>query len=359
MLASSTAMLGGIAADPEGIIKLLIGNGGWNFVKNEFGDSSATAIGPGFAIAAADKGESANAFALGGLAIATTDITIFDILGFKGFKIPTGQASCIGVVAFATSSTDGMCLNLLGTVDADYRTDAGEVSLGVTNPLALIGLLTGDKDLLGLIKEVVAGKPLSRILTDDFARITLGGTELVKLTSDYAFSPLSAYPGAIALGWLGGQLVLFPTITNGILKGNVNYLGVPALDFSNFGKLDNISSLIPSLSVGQFKTPIPGVTIPELSTGDLLSPQSTSSVNPNALSRTADVPELAADPAPQVPAEAPVAPELPMPTDPGAPTDPTVSTPVDDAPAPSADTTPSTGSDAAPADVPIEIDAAA
>ncbi|MFM9378343.1 hypothetical protein [Gordonia sp. VNK21] len=294
-LLASTGELGGVAIDPEGLVTGLLGKEVgkqlWDgfylgFVsipglKTQVGDTTAIAILPGTAIAFAAKGESATALSVGGVAVATTDIDLASYIDstviravLEALKVDTtiniGQVSCFGLLAFADSSTEGTCLNVLGTFDADYRKDAGEVSFALTNPVALLGLLTGEKSLLDPVKDLLNGQPLSRILTDDFSRLTLGGPELVKLTSDYGLQNISALGGAVAIGWLGGNLVLFPVVEDGLLKGNVNYLGLPTLAFDGFPKLDGISSLLPSISVGAFSTPFPGVEVPGWSSSDLL-----------------------------------------------------------------------------------------
>lgn len=280
-LAASTSIGGGIAVDPEEIAGILWPSIGWLF-----GESTAIAVLPGAAIAAAASGESATAFSLLGLSIATTDIPGLGL--FPG--IPTGQTACIGVLAFANSSTDGACINVLGTFDADYNKDAGEVSVALTNPLALLSLLTGDIDADDLIDDIIDGKPISRILTDDFVRLTLGGPGFVKLTSDYAFQEYKNSGGGVVIGWLGGQMVLFPVVTGGGVKDSVNYIGLPQFNLTGFPSLDGIGNIIPSLSFGKFETPIPGVSIPAWSTGDFLGSTNTSTSQLAAFSEPESAP---------------------------------------------------------------------
>ncbi|MCK0438044.1 hypothetical protein MUG78_00850 [Gordonia alkaliphila] len=256
-LMASTSVAGGVAIDPEGIIKgiPLIGDAAWRVAKTQLGTTSATAILPGFAAAYADKGESATAFSLLGIAVASTD---FKLLGF--IDVPTGQLACLGALTFAQSSTEGFCLNVLGVFDMKNDKDKGEFSLALTNPIAL---LTDGIDASEIIGAITGDTSLSELLTADFARATFGGADTFKVTSSYGFLPIGKQvPGAIQVGWLGGTMTLFPVTSD----GKINYVGLPNFDFSNFGQFDDITSIIPSLSVGEFQTPIPGLDIPGWST---------------------------------------------------------------------------------------------
>lgn len=266
-LAASTSIGGGLALDPEGVVDGYLPVS-WDLVKGFFGDSTAIAVLPGVAIAAAAPNESATAFSFLGLAIATTDIPLPIVS-----DIESGQASCLGVFTFANSSTDGLCLNVLGTFDADYNKNTGEVSAALTNPLALLSLLTGAADPADLIEDIIAGKSISRLLTEDIVRLTLGGPGFAKITSDYAFQEYKNSGGGVVIGWLGANLVLFPVVTGGGVNGQVNYIGLPRLEFGGFPNFSGISNIIPSLSVGQFNTPI--FNIPAWSTNDVLAPNST------------------------------------------------------------------------------------
>ncbi|MFC0315971.1 hypothetical protein ACFQNE_13975 [Gordonia phosphorivorans] len=326
-LVNSTSIGGGLAIDPEGVITDLLGKPAWKLIADELGATTAVAVLPGAAIAFAAKNESATAFALGGLAVATTD---FKVPLFPK-PVPLGQVSCIGVLAFAHSSTEGACLNVLGTFDADYRKDAGEVSFALTNPIALAGILSGDMKVGELIKELLDGQPLSRLLTEDLSRITFGGSNIVSLTSEYALQQYAKSGGAVVIGWLGGELVLFPVIDSGLLEEQVNYLGLPQFNVDGFGKLTSISDIIPSLSVGAFKTPIPGVDVPAWSTEGLLDSVGTSADTKVLAGTVADEPtiteieEAPADttaaeqtPAETLPAETPAAPSVDTPATPEA-----------------------------------------
>ena len=222
-LNASTSLLGGIALDPEGIVDSvpLFGPVVWDLIKDEFGSSNAIAVLPlSLAAAFAGKGQSATAFALLGIAAATTDVDIDVPLPLvPNIKLPTGQVACLGALTFAHSSTEGLCLNVLGVLDAGYNSDRGELSAALTNPLAL---LTDGIDAEELASTIINGGSLSQLLTSDFARLTLGGPELVKLSSSYAIQPIKLangheLGGGLAIGWLGGTLVLFPTIASGPL----------------------------------------------------------------------------------------------------------------------------------------------
>ncbi|GAA4745893.1 hypothetical protein [Gordonia alkaliphila] len=292
-LTASTSVAGGIAIDPEGIIKGIprIGDAAWLVAKTQLGTTSATAILPGFAAAYADKGESATAFSLLGIAVASTD---FKLLGF--IDVPTGQLACLGALTFAQSSTEGFCLNVLGVFDMKNDKDKGEFSLALTNPIAL---LTDGIDASEIIGAITGDTSLSELLTADFARATFGGADTFKVTSSYGFLPISKQiPGAIQVGWLGGTMTLLPVTSD----GKINYVGLPNFDFSNFGQFDDITSIIPSLNVGGFQTPIPGLDIPGWSTNDIFgglttpaTQEATVKLDASAVDNTSEAPLKVAD----------------------------------------------------------------
>ncbi|MFT3716157.1 MAG: hypothetical protein QM774_09480 [Gordonia sp. (in: high G+C Gram-positive bacteria)] len=339
-LAKSTSELLGVALDPEGIVDLVPGGSTllWPLIKNEVGTTNAIAVLPGVAAAFADKGQSATAFSLLGVAVATTDMKIAGVI-----NIPSGQVACLGALTFANSSTEGACLNVLGLFDAGYNKDRSEVSVALTNPLAL---LTDGISASKIANTIIDGGSLSQLLTSDFARLTLGGPELIKLTSSYAFQQIAKDPGkldgGVAIGWLGGKIVLFPVVKDGPLNGSVNYLGLPSVDFSGFPKLDSIGSIIPSIHFGEFTTPIPGVKVGEWGTDSILgsvnasqnvnarvaAPQSAITANVDsgsgASAARSAAPIEAAGPAPAATQEAPAAPaptlqSTSVPTAPAAP----------------------------------------
>lgn len=334
-LAASTSIGGGVAVDPEGLVQGLVGDDLWNEgyqtpllglglvppikdiwndgigpfapIKDEFGDTTAIAVLPGAALAFADAGESATAFSVLGLALATTDITFLEQLeGIPGFPItiPTGQVACFGVLTAAHSSTEGACLNILGTLDAHYDKNREEISFALTNPA---GLLTDGLDPAGLIQAVLAGQPLSQLLTSDFVRLTLGGENMVALTSSYGFQDIgNGVNGGVEIEWLGTKIVLFPAITtaSGLLGGvqQVNYLGIPEI---GFGMPTSLNDIIPSITVGDFKLPF-NITIPGWSTGDLLGGSSTAADRTVTLASedVASAPIIADTPTSSVPSSA-------------------------------------------------------
>lgn len=264
-LMASNSVVGGTALDPEGIVKGVFGvipGGGdvaWSTVSPFLGETTATAILPGsFAAAFAGKGESATAFAILGVAVATTDVKIPVFPDLQ-----TGQLACLGALTFAQSSTEGFCLNVLGVFDMENDKDNGELSVALTNPLTL---LTDGVSVDKIIDSISGKLSLSEMLTADFARITFGGKDTLKVTSSYGFLPINKQiPGAIQVGWLGGTMTLFPVASD----GKINYVGLPNFDFSNFGQFDDITSIIPNLKLGEFQTPIPGLDIPGWSTDDI------------------------------------------------------------------------------------------
>lgn len=331
-LKASTGAIGGVAIDPETIVSDIpvLGDLAWSAIKPQLGDTTAVAVLPGVSTAFAGQGHNAQAFSILGLAAASTDVDIKDpVFNATLFSLPTGQVACIGALTFANSSTAGTCVNVLGVFDATYDKKGKEVSLALTNPL---GLLT-DGDLAGsVIGGILSGDPISQIVTSDFARLGLGGKDMVSLTSSYGFDPISkALQGGVLVGWAGSTMLLFPVTSGdggGFLGKNkqVNYLGLPQF---NFGTPTSLNDLIPTLQVGQFRTPIPGVTIPGWSSEDLVP--SGSNKQAPAGGQTVTVNAEAVAPKPIIP---PVENESPAPVvdTPAAPVEPAA--PAEPAPAP-------------------------
>lgn len=212
--------------------------------------ASATAIGPGIAVSTAGINRTATAVSVLGIAAASAPT-----LSLGGLN--SGQVTCVGVFAYAHSSTAGDCVGVLGLPEGTHDKPGGTVSLALKNPFSLLtdGLSASD-----LMAALTSGDSL---LSKDISRLTLGGPDIVALTSDYGFEPISKNGAAIELSWLGTEIGLFPTTKNtaGFLGNNssVNYLGLPRIGSSDAG-------IIPEISVGDFVVPGLG-TIPGWSTG--------------------------------------------------------------------------------------------
>lgn len=230
----------------------------------------------GTALAADWLGGSATSVAILPLSFAGTyasgsgsTATAVAVLGLAGASAPLllgdGLAFCLGGFAFANSSSDGACVNVLGVFGAQYDKPGQNLQFALTNPLAL---LTGDISVGDVISGIASGN-LNTALSADFVRLTFGGSDwqnLVRLTSSYGFQPISgAVPGAIEVQWLGTKVLLFPaTQLNG--DTSVNYLGMPRIEF---GLPTGVGDIVPSLRTGAFKLPF-DVTIPGIDTSDLL-----------------------------------------------------------------------------------------
>ncbi|MFT3900938.1 MAG: hypothetical protein QM728_11940 [Gordonia sp. (in: high G+C Gram-positive bacteria)] len=268
--AASNGYLGGVALDPQGVVeKFPLGDVIWPGIKGLFGDSNSTAILPlSFAVSAAPKGQSATAFAMIGLAMATGDLDIASIL-----KAP-GQLVCLGGLTIATSSNDGACANALGVLSGDYNPNDKSVSVGLINPLGVIEVISDPTGtLLDMLKNVGDGdsRTIQKLLTKDFARLGLsvggrtgsyGLPNLVAVTSDYFFQK------PITIDWLGQKVTIFPQPTlTGTTKAATtpNYVALPNVQLSS---LDTSKFLpaISGLSLSNFK--IPGADILDL-LGDL------------------------------------------------------------------------------------------
>ncbi|NNG98869.1 hypothetical protein [Gordonia araii] len=264
--AASHSILGGTAVDPEGIVRALPGGDIlWNGtvitpgVKDFVGDTTSIAVLPlSFAVTFAGQGERATAFSLIGLALATTDASILGII-----NIPSGQVACLGLLTFASSSTDGTCVNALGVLAGNHNPADQSISGALVNPLGALNLLTSPGDTLGdLIGGIITGdgQSIQKLLTDDFVRLgfSAGGRtgayglpSLVSLTSDYGLI------NPIVVNWLGQTATIFPAIASSTGTpstpnpgGNVatpntpNYLGFPDVQFNAFDP----SQIIPSIS---------------------------------------------------------------------------------------------------------------
>lgn len=255
------------------------------------GKATSVAVLPlSFAGTYADGSYSSTAFALLGVAAGTAHKPIL-------FEPEFGDILCLGGLAFASSSVAGSCINVLGVVGAQYDKPGQNLQFALTNPLAL---LTGDIGLGDVLSGIVSGN-LNTAISADFVHLTVGGTDwqsLVRLTSTYGFQKISnAYPGAIAIEWMGTKVLLFPTTQ---LNGNtyVNYLGLPRVEF---GLPTGIGSIIPSIRTGAFALPF-DITIPGIDTSDLLPLQTPSAataaragVVDDGQARTFGGPDLGAD----------------------------------------------------------------
>lgn len=244
-------------------------------------NTSATAIGPGMAVAVTNPRifggtPQASAFSILGIA-AASDVSIF------GQSVGS-QVTCLGALTYAHSGLAGTCLNVLGIFDVLHDKQDGSLSFALTNPAKLLtdGVNVGD-----LAEQMLAGTSVSRLLTADFARITFGGKDTLTLTSDYAFNAITGAAnkvngksGAVLIEWLGNKVLLFPETSGGRfgMGKSINYLGLPSFDLGHFN-VSGLRNIIPTLTVGSFGLPIPtglspgspNLTIPGWSTGTITS----------------------------------------------------------------------------------------
>ncbi|GED98684.1 hypothetical protein [Gordonia crocea] len=253
--ADSTSILGGTAIDPEGLVTNLFGSTAWNLVKGYVGDTNSIAVLPGsLAATFAGTGESATAFSMIGLALATTDTSLLAIPGvFPGFAIP-GQLVCLGALTFGYSSTDGACVNALGVLGADYNPNDRSISGALVNPLGALSIIDDPVGaLLSLLTDVTNGdsRAIQKFLTDDFVRLgfswggrtgAYGLPSIVSLTSDYGLK------NPITVKWLGQEVTIFPKIAssedNVATPSTSNYFGFPVLTTGAF----DASQIIPGIS---------------------------------------------------------------------------------------------------------------
>ncbi|WP_454163219.1 hypothetical protein [Gordonia iterans] len=215
------------------------------------GEATSIALLPlSFAGTYAGPNQSATAFAIIGLAGATAP----DLLG-------AGNVNCLGALTFAHSSTAGTCLNILGAFDFRHNSQTSTLQFGLTNP---IGLLTGDVGLGDVLSGIPTGN-LDGALTPDIVRLSMGGSNLITLTSGYGFQRIAGTGYGVEFSWLGTTLQFFPAVqVNG--QGAVNYIGLPGIQF---GLPSSIGDIIPSLRTGAFALPF-NITIPGINTSDLL-----------------------------------------------------------------------------------------
>lgn len=231
------------------------------------------------ATAGASGGRTAVSFAVIGMANAwTTDATPIKVLDKPIVTLPgIKSTSCFGIVTAAYAEDAGACLNLLGTFDSklDVTKKLPELQLGLTNP---VGALMNPQDVLTeFVGNVFGGQPFNpaTLFTDDVARLSFGGDNLVTLTSDYGLQKLSNGDGAVALSWLGGTVYLLPTAkVNG--KNAANALGLPVVQLDGLGDL---SQVIPTLKTGKFRTPLLGSELDGIDTEQLTSSLGTQTLN--------------------------------------------------------------------------------
>ncbi|MEZ5210252.1 hypothetical protein [Gordonia sp. (in: high G+C Gram-positive bacteria)] len=272
-------------AKPEGSAKV-IGSGTQFALAQTGGNATAISYLPlSLATAGASGGRTAMSFALIGMANAwTTDSTTVSdgVLNVVKITVPgIKSVSCFGMLTAAYAEDAGACVNVLGTFDGKLNLTKSlpELQLGLTNP---VGAFMNPQDVLTeFIGNVFSGNEFNpaTLFTDDIARLSIGGDNLLALTSDYGLQPISNTSGAIALSWLGGTIYLMPAVTvNGKIAANA--LGLPKFDLDGLGDMNKI---VPTLRTGKIKTPVLGTTVDGLDTGSVTSGLGTQQLTSSSL----------------------------------------------------------------------------
>jgi len=309
--AASNSYLGGTALDPEGVLQLVLGESAGTTAYQTLqaagllGESNSTAVFPlSYALSLAGAGESATAFSMLGLSLATTDLALptgvaglpvrlavaglLQLVGAPQSAIDSvmddatlqaAQVACLGGLTVAYSSTDGACVNALGVLNGDYNPNDSSISGALVNPLAILSLLTEPGDVTSkLINGLLSGdsRAIQKFLTDDFVRLgfswggrtgAYGLPSIVSLTSDYGLK------NPITVKWLGQEVTIFPKITssatNVATPNTPNYLGFPVVTTGTFDP----SQIIPDISgLGFNNIRFPGENLVALASliGDLI-----------------------------------------------------------------------------------------
>ncbi|MDL9936555.1 hypothetical protein QSJ18_07355 [Gordonia sp. ABSL1-1] len=265
----------------------VIGDGFQFALAHKGGQATAIAYLPvSVATAGASDGRTAVSFALVGMANAwTTDEIPVTILGDNTIgpgaglslgSIPAVRSvGCYGGLTGAYAEGVGACGNVLGTFDFRWNAVNNEVQFGLTNPLGLLDDPTG---VFGeIISDLLSGQPLS--LSPDLARLSIGGDyslisgNFLRLTSDYGFTR------EVTIGWLGQELVLFPTVDINGDPDRPNYMGFPVF---KAGELDT-SQIVPVFDIPDFDIPfgdLLGVTSNPASTLSAPAPEARTLATP-------------------------------------------------------------------------------
>ncbi|MFZ2512313.1 MAG: hypothetical protein WAW85_14635 [Gordonia sp. (in: high G+C Gram-positive bacteria)] len=243
------------------------------------------------ATAGASGGRTAISFAVIGMANAwTTDNTPIKVLDSTIITLPgIKSVSCFGMLTAAYAEDAGACVNVLGTFDSklDLTKKLPELQFALTNP---VGAFMNPQDVFTeFIGQVFGSQGFNpaTLFTDDIARLSLGGDNLLSVTSDYGLQQIGgAAKGAIALNWMGATVYLLPpAAVNG--KKSANLFGLPQFNFNNVG-LSDLSNIIPSVKTGQFKTPVFGTNLDGIDTGSLTSGLTSTATNRSVPNGTSD-----------------------------------------------------------------------
>ncbi|MCK0439835.1 hypothetical protein MUG78_10295 [Gordonia alkaliphila] len=165
-LSAAFGILGGEAYDTSKVLNVPAGT------------DLAIALGPGGASAVGTKGSVSLAFALGGLATATS-------VEIPEYNLKLANSACVGMLTFAVASGGAGCFNVLG-LGANLNVPASTLALNLFNPLALIPTLLGMDPIEGM-------KP-------NIATVTLGGDKGIEFSSDYFGKKDTAAPTQLAGG---------------------------------------------------------------------------------------------------------------------------------------------------------------
>ncbi|GAB17749.1 hypothetical protein GOEFS_038_00160 [Gordonia effusa NBRC 100432] len=228
----------------------VIGDGVKFALASTGGKATAIALLPlSVATAGASGGRTAIAFAVLGIANAwTTDEIKTSILSIETpISIPAiERVDCFGVLTAAYAENVGACANVLGTFDAKLDLKKNQLQFGLTNPAGLADDPTSIfTELITTLLTTGNLPALSTLLTEDFARLYLGGDELLGLTSDYGFSE------PVTVSWLGQKVTLFPKMTAANGEQRPNYLGLPTLTTGAFDP----TQVLATITAGPFKIP--------------------------------------------------------------------------------------------------------
>ncbi|MGW0039806.1 hypothetical protein [Gordonia sp. NPDC003376] len=252
-------------------------------------EGSATVIGDGFQFALASGGGKATAIAYLPISVATAGASdgrtafAFALVGTANawttseipveiFTLPLGSlpaiqhVSCYGGLTAAYAEKVGACANVLGTLDVklDQLQSIPQVQFALTDPTAI--LADPADTLTNALDGLFNGRGLS--LSKDVVRLSLGGSSLLALTSDYGISE------PVTIDWLGSRITLFPTANiNG--ADRPNRLALPTIDL---GDLDS-TQILPIVSIPQIEFPFGLPTVgPFTSSTSALTGATTTSV---------------------------------------------------------------------------------
>nr|EMP12418.2 hypothetical protein ISGA_3079 [Gordonia sp. NB41Y] len=235
------------AAVADGSAKV-IGDGFQFALASGGGNATAIAYLPiSVATAGASDGRTAFAFALVGTANAWTTskipVEIFTLPLAGDAGLPAIQhVSCYGGLAVGYAEKVGACANVLGTFDFkfDQLQSIPQVQFALTDPTAI--LADPADTLAGALDGLFNGRGLS--LSKDVVRLSLGGSSIIALTSDYGISE------PVTIDWLGSRITLFPTANiNG--ADRPNRLALPTIDLGDFDS----TQILPVTSIPEIEFP--------------------------------------------------------------------------------------------------------